>query len=249
MPAASTNNIIKTPTFRSKVFWSITSPYESATRFPKPWPENQEKFLELILQKNSFGIPRCAQVTLCWLHAFSHFCTRKESEVLWDETPRARSCERIHPLVYSASLLLPLPPPPLFLSLVCVLLQIEVKVSGTEPGISPRPLHSGRYTWALCACLCVSRAHESISITYMRREELLRAACRLWSTIHIYIYDTCLNRESLSNSKYFFFLIRMPRCYLSSNFKRLKIKNGLSVHQTRDETTWPSFMKWKNSEI
>jgi len=119
MPAASTNNIIKTSTFRSKVFWSITSSYESATRFPKPWPENQEKFLELILQKNSFGIPRCAQVTLCWLHAFSHFCTRKESEVLWDETPRARSCERIHPLVY----ILPLfssPSPPLSFSPLCV---------------------------------------------------------------------------------------------------------------------------------
>jgi len=41
--------------------------------------------------------------------------------------------------------------PPLSLSLslshpVCVLLQIEVKVSGTRPGISPRPLHSGGRT-------------------------------------------------------------------------------------------------------
>lgn len=135
--------------------------------------------------KNSFGIPRpCTGRPL--LAAPSHFCTRKGSEDLRD-APRTRPCGRIHPpRIFSLSFFSSLPRS---LFLVCVFYcKLRLKSLARS-----QAFHLGRCIpadtrYMLAYVSRVSRAREGISITYTRREELLRAAYKILKyDSHVYV--------------------------------------------------------------
>lgn len=106
--------IAQSPVFRPiplKDYVTVRKSDGEHRKFSKSHDQSQDKFLELMFLKNSFGIPRRAQVVLCWLHLR---ISVREKGARTCETRRVRVCAEESTLSYS------LPLPSLFLSFSCV---------------------------------------------------------------------------------------------------------------------------------